>query len=112
MKKGTWFDHERKTGGGTLDLVMAHTEAQTRSDALKWMRKEFKIIEGETFKPGLREVIVGEATAKRYPTAKIGNELAFGAGTWKVVGVFSVGDSAANSETPFNDRSSVHGSVG
>jgi ABC-type antimicrobial peptide transport system permease subunit len=62
------------------------------------MRPKFKITQGETYKPGLRQVIVGEAIAKRYPTAKIGNELSFGSGRWTVVGVFSVGDSAANSE--------------
>ena len=50
------------------------------------------------FKPGLRQVIVGEAIAKRYPDAKIGKKLKFGKGEWDVVGVFSVGESASNSE--------------
>jgi len=62
------------------------------------MREKFKITEGRIFTPGLHEVIVGEAVAKRYPGARIGSKLRFGVGTWDVVGVFSVGESAANSE--------------
>jgi len=62
------------------------------------MRSQFRMVDGRAFTPGLREVIVGESIAKRYPDAKIGNQLRFGSGTWTVVGVFAVGDSAANSE--------------
>jgi putative ABC transport system permease protein len=54
--------------------------------------------QGTMFTPGLRQVIVGESIAKRYPDARIGKQLRFGRGTWEVVGVFEVGDSAANSE--------------
>ena len=62
------------------------------------MRSQFRMVDGRAFKPGLREVIVGEGIEKRYPDAKIGNTLRFGSGAWTVVGVFAVGDSAANSE--------------
>src|ERR1043166_2991521 len=50
------------------------------------------------FKPGLRQIIVGESIARRYPDARIGKQVRFGRGLWEVVGVFSVGESAANSE--------------
>jgi hypothetical protein len=60
--------------------------------------RDVKVERGEMFKPGLRQVVVGESIAKRYPGAQIGNELRFGKGMWKVVGVFKVGESAANSE--------------
>src|SRR5437868_3192701 len=62
------------------------------------MRSSIKIEQGRMFSPGLREVIVGQSVAKRYPDARIGKQLKFGRGLWAVVGVFSVGDSAANSE--------------
>ena len=62
------------------------------------MRGKFKMEQGERFKPGLRQVIVGQAIAQRYPDARIGNKLQFGKGSWDVVGVFSVGESASNSE--------------
>ena len=56
------------------------------------------IKKGEMFKPGLRQVVVGESVARRYPAAQIGKEVRFGRGLWKVVGVFKSGESAANSE--------------
>ena len=61
------------------------------------MRK-VDILQGKMFEPGLRQIIVGESVARRYPDARIGKKLRFGRGWWEVVGVFKVGDSAANSE--------------
>jgi len=56
------------------------------------------IEQGKTFEPGMRQVIVGNSVARRYPDARIGKHVRFGRGSWEVVGVFRVGDSAANSE--------------
>jgi ABC-type antimicrobial peptide transport system permease subunit len=56
------------------------------------------ILQGKAFEPGLRQIIVGESVARRYPGARIGRQVRFGRGMWEVVGVFRVGDSAANSE--------------
>jgi putative ABC transport system permease protein len=56
------------------------------------------IQQGHFFQPGLRQVIVGESVARRYPDARIGHQIRFGKGLWDVVGVFKAGDSAANSE--------------
>ena len=60
--------------------------------------RTLEITTGKQFQPGLRQVIVGESVARRYPDAHIGKQLRFGRGLWKVVGVFKAGDSAANSE--------------
>lgn len=57
-----------------------------------------QVVEGAMFKPGLRQIAVGSAIAKRYPDARLGKEVRFGRGLWTVVGVFAAGDSAANSE--------------
>jgi ABC-type antimicrobial peptide transport system permease subunit len=56
------------------------------------------ITQGKLFSPGLRQIIVGESIARRYPDARLGKQVRFGRGLWEVVGVFRVGDSAANSE--------------
>ncbi len=56
------------------------------------------IEQGKSLSPGLRQIIVGEAIARRYPDARLGKQVRFGRGLWEVVGVFRVGDSAANSE--------------
>ena len=60
--------------------------------------RDVQILKGKMFQPGLRQVIVGESIARRYPDAQIGKQLKFGKGLWDVVGVFKIGDSAANSE--------------
>ena len=60
--------------------------------------RDVQIQRGKMFQPGLRQIVVGESIAKRYPDAHIGKQLRFGRGMWEVVGVFKVGDSAANSE--------------
>ncbi|MGB7159759.1 MAG: ABC transporter permease, partial [Tepidisphaeraceae bacterium] len=56
------------------------------------------ILRGRMFEPGRRQVIVGESIARRYPDAQLGKQIRFGRGSWEVVGVFRVGDTAANSE--------------
>ena len=54
--------------------------------------------QGQMIQPGLRQVVVGESVARRYPDARVGKQIRFGKGMWDVVGVFKAGDSAANSE--------------
>jgi putative ABC transport system permease protein len=60
--------------------------------------RDAQIVTGKMFGPGLRQVVVGEAIARRYPDARIGKQVRFGRGLWEVVGVFRMGESAANSE--------------
>jgi putative ABC transport system permease protein len=60
--------------------------------------RNVEVVQGKMFEPGRRQVVVGEATARRYPDAQIGNKVRFGRGDWEVVGVFRSGESAANSE--------------
>src|SRR5579862_5660424 len=62
------------------------------------MRQGPKLTAGRWFETGKREVVVGEAIAKRYPDARLGRHLHFGTGDWEVVGVMSSGQSATNSE--------------
>ncbi len=62
------------------------------------LRPAIAIQQGRWFEAGKREVTVGKNIAKRNPEAQLGNDLRFGKGLWRVVGVFDAGDSAANSE--------------
>lgn len=57
-----------------------------------------RVVQGQWFRSGLREVVVGRAVAQRYPSAKMGNSISFGAGKWKIVGIMDAGQSAVNSE--------------
>ncbi len=62
------------------------------------LRQGLHIVKGRWYDAGKREVVVGEAIAKRYPAARMGNKLRFGKGEWDIVGVMSAGQSATNSE--------------
>ncbi len=57
-----------------------------------------KLVAGEWFHTGQREVVVSSSIRHRFSHANIGDEMQFGKGSWKVVGVFDAGGSAYESE--------------
>jgi len=57
-----------------------------------------KLIEGEWFHTGQREVVVSKSIRDRFTHANLGDTMEFGKGSWKVVGVFDAGGSAYESE--------------
>ncbi|HKZ09456.1 MAG TPA: ABC transporter permease [Rhodanobacteraceae bacterium] len=81
--------------------------AQLRGvDASAWaLRPDLKIVEGRKFKPGMRELVVGEAAQRQFAGLDVGKEIKLGTQVWKVVGVFR-SDGAWNSEL-WSDRQTV-----
>jgi putative ABC transport system permease protein len=61
------------------------------------VRGEIQITEGRVFQPGLYEMIVGERTRERYGL-EIGKSIKLQRKDWQIVGVFSSGGSAFESE--------------
>jgi putative ABC transport system permease protein len=61
-------------------------------------RPGVKLIAGEWFHTGQREVVVSKSIRDRFTHANIGDTMEFGKGSWKVVGVFDAGGSAYESE--------------
>jgi len=59
---------------------------------------DVKIVEGRMFEPSQGEAIVGRGVAQRYQGARVGENLEFGRGTWKIVGEFESGGSSFESE--------------
>ena len=59
---------------------------------------QVKIVEGRTFEPGKNEVIVGVGAAREFAGLEVGRSLLVGSREWPVVGVFSAGGAAAESE--------------
>lgn len=57
-----------------------------------------RLAEGRWFQTGQREVVVSSSIRGRFSHANIGDEMQFGKGSWKVVGVFDAGGSAYESE--------------
>jgi putative ABC transport system permease protein len=81
--------------------------AQLRGvDESAWaLRPDLKIVEGRKFKPGMRELVVGEAAKRQFAGLDVGKDIKLGTQVWKVVGVFQ-SDGAWNSEL-WSDRQTV-----
>lgn len=51
-----------------------------------------KITQGRAFKPGLREIVVGQGAQGQFRDMEVGTTLTLGNQTWTVVGAFASGD--------------------
>ncbi|SFK49291.1 ABC transporter permease [Rhodanobacter glycinis] len=72
--------------------------AQLRGvDDSAWaLRPNLKIVQGRKFKPGLRELVVGQGAQREFANLGVGDEVKLGRQRWKVVGVFASGDAYAS----------------
>jgi ABC-type lipoprotein release transport system permease subunit len=59
---------------------------------------EVRIAEGRMFEPSRGEAVVGRGVASRYQGVTLGEELRFGRGRWKVVGILESGGTSFESE--------------
>ena len=62
------------------------------------LRPNIKLVQGRWFNAGQREIVVSQSIGKRFRHTALGDEIFFGKGKWKVVGVFDAGETAASSE--------------
>lgn len=62
------------------------------------LREQVAITEGRMFVPGTSEIIVGQGILNQFNGFDLGQEVTFGKTRWTVVGVFSTGGSAFESE--------------
>lgn len=56
------------------------------------LRPQLRIVEGRTFTPGLRELLVGRGVAGQFDGVAVGARLRMRGSEWTVVGVFESGD--------------------
>lgn len=56
------------------------------------LRPQLRIVEGRSFAPGLRELIVGQGVARQFESARLGQLIRMRGSDWTVVGVFASGD--------------------
>lgn len=62
------------------------------------VRGDVKIVAGRMFQPGRNEVIVGSGAARAFAGLDLGRKIRIGQNDWDVVGTFSGGGGAAESE--------------
>jgi putative ABC transport system permease protein len=62
------------------------------------VRGDIKFVEGRDFERGRNEVIVGVGAARAFGGLEVGKSIRVGQNEWKIVGIFSGGGGAAESE--------------
>lgn len=62
------------------------------------LRPRAQLVDGQWFRPGQREIVVGKSIHDRFAGTKVGDTLDFAKGQWKVVGIFDSGGTAYDSE--------------
>jgi putative ABC transport system permease protein len=91
-----------------FNLKETHTNANVQvrgvSPIVLEVRPNIKIQEGRFFEPGLAELVIGKNVTSTYEGLELGQSIAFGGQTWKVVGVFDAGGSAFDSEVWADSR--------
>jgi len=61
-------------------------------------RPNFNVIAGDKFKTGVRQVLVGQAIARRMPELIVGSTITLGGAQWVVSGIFTDNNSVFESE--------------
>jgi putative ABC transport system permease protein len=61
-------------------------------DAAFTVRPSVKIVEGRSFQPGLREIIVGKGAVRQFEGLKVGATIKLGTQPWTIAGIFASGD--------------------
>jgi len=61
------------------------------------LRSRVRIVEGRMVQSGLREAIVARRLSERFQNLRLGDEVRFGRGVWRIVGLFEAGNTAFDS---------------
>lgn len=80
------------------DGNMSNVTLRGTCPQLTALRPELKIIDGRMFEPAVRELIVGAGAAKQFGGITLGSRLNFKESEWTVVGIFTTGGDAHDSE--------------
>jgi putative ABC transport system permease protein len=77
-------------GGGPDDA--GSVQLRGVGDQAFAVRPQVKIVQGRSFKPGLRELVAGQGAARQFAGLVPGHEVRLGNQRWTVVGIFASGD--------------------
>jgi putative ABC transport system permease protein len=75
------------------DRTDANAQLRGVGEAAWTLRPQIKLINGRKFKPGMRELVVGQRAQQQYVGLEIGKQIELANQQWAIVGVFASGDS-------------------
>jgi len=87
------IDLPKRSTGTDANVPLRGVERQASR-----VRDQFKIVAGRAFQPGKNEVMAGAGASRQFAGLDVGNTLRVGRAEWLVVGVFTAGGGAAESE--------------
>ncbi|GAA0887771.1 ABC transporter permease [Rhodanobacter soli] len=73
--------------------VEANVPIRGVGDEAWTLRPNVKIVQGRRFKPGLRELVVGQGAMRQFAGLDVGRQLRLAGQEWSIVGEFTSGDS-------------------
>jgi len=73
--------------------VEANVPIRGVGDEAWTLRPNVKIVQGRRFKPGLRELVVGQGALRQFAGLEVGRQLRLAGQEWSIVGEFTSGDS-------------------
>ena len=83
----------KRSTGTDANVPLRGVERQAR-----YVRDHFQIVQGRAFAPGKNEIMVGAGALQQFAGIEVGQTLRVGRADWQVVGVFTAGGGAAESE--------------
>jgi putative ABC transport system permease protein len=87
------IDLPKRSTGTDANVPLRGVERQATQ-----VREHFKIIAGRAFEPGKNEVMVGAGALREFAGLDVGQTLRVGRAEWLVVGAFTAGGGASESE--------------
>lgn len=76
----------------------AYITLRGTGEQLMQVRPELRLVTGRMFRPGLHELIIGQAAQQQFRGLELGKVIRLHDGDWTVVGTFAAGDSVRESE--------------
>jgi len=85
---------------GDIDTPEVSTSLALRgiSKSTQQFRPNFTLVSGKMFATGIRQLIIGQAIARRMPELTVGKIITLGGAQWEISGIFSDGNSVFESE--------------
>jgi putative ABC transport system permease protein len=78
--------------GGDLEEDFGSVQLRGIGEMAWKLRTNAKIIAGQKFTPGLRELVAGKGAQRQFAGLDVGHEIKLGNQSWKVVGIFESKD--------------------
>lgn len=76
----------------------AYITLRGSGEQLMQVRPELRLVAGRMFRPGLHELVIGQAAQQQFRGLDLGKVIRLHDGDWTIVGTFAAGDSVRESE--------------